>query len=49
MNDDIQELFNFSIPSKPIDNKHLELLLSLVEYPGNTAKNIYIIQIKIYQ
>jgi hypothetical protein len=41
MNDSIQELFNFSIPSKPIDDKHLELLLSLVEHPGITAINIF--------
>lgn len=41
MNDSIQELFNFSIPSKPIDVKHLELLLSLVEHPGITAIKIY--------
>ena len=41
MNDSIQELFNFSMPSKPIDDKHLELLLCLVEHPGVTASNIF--------
>jgi|tagenome__1003787_1003787.scaffolds.fasta_scaffold20989029_13 hypothetical protein len=41
MNDSIQELYNSSIPSKPIDDKHLELLLCLLEHPGITAINIY--------
>ncbi len=41
MSNALKDLFNFSIPPKPLDNKHLELLLSLLKHPGITANDAF--------
>lgn len=41
MVDALQDLFTFSIPSKPIDNDHLKILIYLLIYPKSTANNIH--------
>lgn len=41
MNNTFQELFNFTLPSKPLDNDHLELLLYFLECPEMTANDAF--------